>query len=75
MDNQSSLETLDEKVSQILKQYHFFKSENEILRREVVTLKSESEMKNQEIEKLRDLNTQKDIEIDEIVSKIESIIG
>ncbi|PHS56209.1 MAG: hypothetical protein COB17_10065 [Sulfurimonas sp.] len=75
MDNQTSLEILSEKVSQILQQYHSLKDENEALRIDIVSIKSESEIKNQEIEKLRDLNTQKDIEIEEIVSKIESILG
>ncbi len=75
MDNQTSLEKLNEKISNILQQYNSLKSENELLRTQVVTLKSESEIKNQEIEKLIEQNTKKDLEIEEIVEKIESIMG
>lgn len=75
MDNKNSIEKLDEKVSQILQQYHALKGENEMIRNELVTLKAEKEIKNQEIERLSEENTMKDLEIEEIVSKIESILG
>lgn len=75
MENQTSLQILSEKVSNILQQYSSLKSETEMLRTEIVKLKSESEMKNQEIEKLVEQNTAKDLEIEEIVDKIESILG
>ena len=75
MQNQTTLDKLNEKVLQMLQQYHTLKGENEVLRTEVVTLKAENEIKNQEIEKLTDQNTMKDLEIEEIVSKIESIVG
>ena len=75
MQNQTSLELLSEKVSQILQQYHTLKGENEMMRNELVTLKAESAMKDQEIEKLSDANAMKDLEIEEIVNKIESILG
>lgn len=74
MENQTTLEKLNEKVSAIMQQYHYLKVENERLRNEVVTLKSESEVKNQEIEKLNEMNVAKDLEIEEIVEKIESIM-
>jgi cell division protein ZapB len=70
----TALETLSEKVSNILEQYNVLKSENERLRIEVVTLKGESEMKSQEIEKLTEENAMKDLEIEEIVEKIESTL-
>ena len=72
MDN---LEILNEKVSQVLQQYNALKSENEMMRNELITLKAEKEIKNQEIEKLSDANAMKDLEIEEIVNKIESILG
>ena len=75
MENQTTLEILSEKVSQILQGYHGLKGENEMLRNELVTLKAERELKNQEIEKLIDDNAMKDLEIEEIVNKIESILG
>ncbi len=75
MENQTSIEILGEKVSQILQQYHSLKGENEMLRVELVTLKSEREMRDLEITKLTEDNAMKDLEIEEIVNKIESILG
>jgi chromosome segregation ATPase len=75
MQNQTTLEKLDEKVSEVLKQYHVLKSENETIRTELITLKAQREIQDQEIDKLRDENTMKDLEIEEIVNKIESILG
>ena len=75
MDNQTTLEKLNEKVSAILKHYHTLKGENELLRTEIVTLRAQGEVKNQELEKLIQQNVQKDLEIEEIVDKIESIMG
>ena len=74
MQNQTALEILDAKVSDILQKYGSLKSENEMLRTEVITLKSQKEITTQELEKLRDNNTLKDLEIEEIVSKIESLV-
>jgi cell division protein FtsB len=75
MQEQTNLEKLDEKVSQVLQSYHSLKGENEVMRNELTTLKAEREIKNQEIEKLIEDNAMKDLEIEEIVSKIESILG
>jgi cell division protein FtsB len=75
MQEQTNLERLDEKVSQILQNYHSLQGENEVMRNELTTLKAEREIKNQEIEKLIEDNAMKDLEIEEIVSKIESILS
>lgn len=75
MDNQTALDKLSEKITSILQQYHALKGENEMMRNEIVTLKADCELKNQEIEKLHEENAKKDIEIEEIVNKIESILG
>ena len=75
MQNQTSLEILNDKVSDILQRYSSLKTENEMFRTELITLKAEREITNQELQKLRDQNTLKDLEIEEIVSKIESLVG
>jgi hypothetical protein len=75
MDNQTTLEKLNEKVTQILQEFHSLKGENEIMRTELITLKAEKEIKDQEIERLSEENSIKDLEIEEIVNKIESILG
>ncbi len=75
MANQTTLEKLDEKVSSILQKYNTLKNENATLQTEVATLKAEKELKDQQILKLEDDNTMKELEIEEIVSKIEGILG
>lgn len=75
MQDNANLEKLNAKVSDILQKYSSLKSENDMLRDEVVSLKAEKEIKDQELEKLVEQNVQKDIEIEEIANKIESILG
>ena len=75
MQDKTNLDKLSEKVSQILQEYNSFKSENETIRNELITLKAQRELQDTEIEKLREENVMKDLEIEEIVNKIESILG
>ncbi len=75
MQEQTILDKLDEKVSQILQRHDSLKSENEMIRNELLTLKAERELKDAEIERLSEENAMKDLEIEEIVTKIESILG
>lgn len=75
MEDQTTLSKLNNKVSEILQQYHSLKGENEMLRMEIVTLRAESDAKNAEITRLDELNQMKDLEIDEIVAKIENILN
>jgi len=75
MQEQTSLETLSIKVSEMINQYNSLKDENEMLRNEMVALRSAKELKEQEIENLTEQNLMKDLEIEEIVNKIESIVG
>lgn len=75
MENQTTLEKLNESVSQVVDKYNALKSENEMIRNELIALKAECTIKTQEIEKLTDQNAIKDLEIEEIVNKIESILG
>ena len=75
MESQTNLEKLNKKVIEILQQYNSLKSENELLRNEVVSLKTKQEIIDKELEKLLEENSQKDIEIEQIANKIESILG
>ena len=75
MQDKTNLDKLSERVSQILQEYNSLKSENETLRNGQITLKAQSELQDTEIEKLREENRMKDLEIEEIVNKIESILG
>ena len=75
MENKTTLEVLSDKVSQVLQQYHSLKGENEMMRNEIMSLKAEKEIKDKEIDKLSEENAMKDLEIEDIVNKIESILG
>jgi hypothetical protein len=75
MENKPVIDILNDKVSQVLQQFHALKGENEVIRNELMALKAEKEIKDQEIEKLIEENAMKDLEIEEVVNKIESILG
>jgi len=75
MQEQTNLDKLNEKVSQILQKYDAMKNENELLRAELVQSKAQMELKDQEIDKLNEASMLKDLEIEEIATKIESILG
>lgn len=75
MEEQTTLQRLSDRVSQIVEQYDSMRQEIEVLRTETITLRSENEAKDVEISRLIDENGMKDLEIEEIVSKIESILG
>jgi cell division protein ZapB len=75
MQENTMLDKLNEKVSEIVQKYHSMQGENEMLRNELVTLKAQRELKDKEIERLSEENAMKDLEIEEIVNKIESILG
>ena len=65
---------LSQKVNDLLVRFGEMKSQNDILRQEVVTLKAQNEAKNIQIEKLEDDLMNKDIESDDIFSKIEEVL-
>ena len=72
---QSVLDRLGGKVSQLLIQIQDQKAENEMLTNEVVTLKAQNEAYLSRIERLEADISAKEREIEEIVNKIESILG
>ena len=71
----SVFEKLSKKIDELLMKVSALKGENETLRQELVNIKAQCEIKTAEIQRLQDLNAQKDREIEEIVSKIEAMIG
>lgn len=72
MQEQTNLDRLSTKVSQIIQQYNAVKSENDTLKNELTILKAQ---KDQELERLTEENAKKDLEIEEIVNKIESMLS
>ena len=75
MNTQTTLEKLDEKVTNILDRYNSLKNENSILQSELTSLKAEKELKDQQVSKLEDENAMKELEMEEIVNKIEGLLG
>ena len=71
----SVFERLGTKIDELLAKVSELKDENNVLRQEIVSIKAQCEGKNAEISRLQELNAQKEREIEEIVSKIESMIG
>ena len=69
------LEKLDQKIDELLTKVKALQNENETLRQDLVNTKAQCEIKTAEIQRLQELNAQKEREIEEIVSKIESMIG
>ncbi len=69
------LEKLGRKIDELLTKVSTLTKENESLRQELVNVKAQCEIKSAEIERLQELNAQKEREIEEIVAKIESMIG
>jgi len=61
MDTKSSVEVLDNRVSQVLEKYKVLKDENERL--------------NKEVERLSEENSMKDLEIEDIITKVENILN
>lgn len=75
METMSAFEKLDKKIDELLLTILSLKEENETLRQELVNIKAQCEVKTNEIERLQELNAKKEREIEEIVAKIESMIG
>ena len=62
-------------LEELLKNYQRLKEENEKLRRELVTCKASNEAKDAQIQKLQEEIHLKDLELEEIVEKVEKILG
>ncbi len=71
----SVFEKLGTKIDELLAKVSELRDENNSLRQEIVSIKAQCEGKASEISRLQELNAQKEREIEEIVSKIESMIG
>ena len=74
-ENMNVLEKLGQKIDELLSRVSALKEENEALRQELVNTKAQCEIKTAEIQRLQELNAQKEREIEEIVTKIETMIG
>ena len=71
----SVLDKLGGKVSQIMQQLQSLKEENEVLKNDLMHQKAQNEAYRNRIDVLENDNAAKEREIEEIVNKIESILG
>jgi chromosome segregation ATPase len=74
-NTQSLLDKLGGKVADVMQQLHTLKEENDRLRGDLTTHQAQNDAYKAQIEKLEAENAAKDREIEEIVNKIESILG
>ena len=71
----SALERLAQKVDGLLVRLKNLEQENSELRNELVAVKAQNEAKDAQIARLNDELALKDAEIDEVIAKIETILG
>lgn len=72
---ESVLEKLDTKIELLSKNYRQMQQENKELLNEITTVKAQNENQKIKIEKLEEDLLQKEIEAEEIVKKVEEILG
>ena len=72
---ESVLEKLDNKIELLSKNYRLMQQENKELLNEITTVKAQNENQKIKIEKLEEDLLQKEIEAEEIVKKVEEILG
>ncbi len=75
MQELTTLEKLSQKVSQMLRNYDELRMENAQLKESVELLETEKITQETKLTRLQDELLEKDREIEEIVNKIESILG
>lgn len=75
METNNIIEKLNSRAEALLEQFQALRSENEMLRNELVTAKGLNEAKDVTIKKLEDDIAMKEMEVEEIVSKIENILN
>ena len=75
MENLPVIEQLSKKIDEVLAQMRTLKEENARLRNELVAVKAQNEAKDAQIAKLNEELAMKDLEIEEVIGKIEAILG
>ena len=75
MQESTTLEKLSQKVSQMLRNYDELRIENVQLKENIERMELDKAAKEATVTQLQDELIEKDREIEEIVNKIESILG
>lgn len=75
LENDNILNGLTSKVNELLNKYEEMCKENERLRNELVSVKAQNEAKSNQIERLESDLKDKNIESDDVIKKIEAVLG
>jgi|GEM_PF-658439 len=74
-EEERNISTLTQKITELLEKYKDLLAQNEALRQEVVKSKALAEAKNVQIAKLEQDLINKDVNADDLLSKIEAVLG
>jgi hypothetical protein len=74
-EEERNISTLSQKITELLEKYKDLQAQNETLRQEVVKAKALAEAKNVQIAKLEQDLIHKDVNADDLLSKIEAVLG
>ncbi len=75
MENIPVIEQLAKKIDEMIARMKRLEEENGRLRNELVSAKAQSEAKDAQIAKLTEELAMKDLEIEEVIGKIEAMLG
>ncbi|BDY12673.1 hypothetical protein [Hydrogenimonas cancrithermarum] len=75
MENIPVIDQLSKKIDEVLARLKRLEEENGRLRNELVAVKAQNEAKDAQIDRLNEELTMKDLEIEEVIGKIEAILG
>ncbi len=75
MENIPVIEQLARKIDEVIARLKRLEEENSRLRNELVAVKGQNEAKDAQIAKLTEELTMKDLEIEEVIGKIEAMLG
>ncbi|WP_457593312.1 hypothetical protein [Hydrogenimonas sp.] len=75
MENIPVIEQLARKIDEVIARLKRMEEENSRLRNELVAVKGQNEAKDAQIAKLTEELTMKDLEIEEVIGKIEAMLG
>lgn len=74
-EEEKNISTLSQKITELLEKYKDLLAQNEALRQEVVKAKALAEAKNVQIAKLEQDLIHKNVNSDDLLSKIEAVLG
>ncbi len=75
LTEEKSIATLSQRIDELIEKYQDVVAQNEALRQEVVKAKALAEAKNVQIAKLEHDLIHKNVNADDLLSKIEAVLG